>query len=90
MREVREELGLALDPCLGRRILSVRKRRHFYDVWIFPAEADVRDLLLQEGEVVAAQWMCEAEIDALFQSGKMVPALEYYREVFKAAEALDF
>lgn len=84
VREVSEELGIALDPAEGRMIKSTcdQRRHEFYDVWLFRANADIRNLTLQAEEVVDARWMTPQEIAALQQRGELHPKLDYYREVF--------
>ena len=66
LREVKEEIGIDLDPKQGKRIGSFR-----YDDWVCPGFLDVyvfvrqfseNDVRMQEDEVVAAHWMDRKEI----------------------------
>jgi len=83
LREVREELGVALDPESG--ILFASFRRHvpcwenpgFLDVWMFPSDAHIGDITLQPDEVCAAEWISADEISERIRKGEFVPTEEY-------------
>ena len=83
VREVGEELGVALDP--GGGALIYRERREqpqdFYDVWLFQADFDLGSCILQKEEVVAARWALKEQIAELFRQGKLHPLLSYFAEV---------
>lgn len=83
VREVKEELGIDLDPECGRLVRSVRSDtlQDFYDVWMFDVDVDTEDIVKQEGEVAEVKWMSAEEIDKLWQEKKLHLLLYYYKEI---------
>ena len=83
MREVQEELGVALDRKKGRLFKSERQDAHqvFYNVYLFSQEENI-PLRLQAEEVVDARWMDPEEIRQLAKAGELMPMLNYYEDVF--------
>lgn len=84
VREVREELGLALEPKYGCLLYQMRRDQcqDFYDVWLFHADTPVSRLLLQETEVVAAQWVSRSTLLTMFQKRQLHPLLDYIEQIF--------
>ena len=83
VREVREELGVRLDPQGGRLVFSQvrdwvdgRRFGDILDVWMFDYEGDA-DLSAAEGEVCSTRWMNIREIADLLEDGKLVDTLRY-------------
>jgi len=84
LREVREELGVTLDPKKGRLIAT---RRYDYELWSCPAFLDIyyfehdcpiEDVVLQQGETCDAKWATVEEIHALRDSGNMYEGIWLY------------
>ena len=83
MREVREELGVVLEPTSGR--LFKRYRRdfgdgsgRFDDVWLFSHETDIEKVVLQPDETCDAMWASEAQIRQLIDEEAFVPFEEWF------------
>ena len=79
IRETKEELGIDLNPSMGKLIFSeVRKEldgivfNDIKDVWLFnyDGEADLKNATTHEVE--SAKWMTIDEIYELYDSGEMV------------------
>ncbi len=79
IRETKEELGIDLNPSMGKMIFSeVRKEldgivfNDIKDVWLFnyDGEADLKNATTHEVE--SAKWMTIDEIYELYDSGEMV------------------
>ncbi|GEM_PF-96186 len=85
VREVREELGIELNPKEGKLIRSTRSEemRDFYDVWLFDIDETFENITLQKSEVAEARFMTTDEIDNLWNEGKLHVLLHYYKEVFE-------
>lgn len=64
LREVREELGIDLEPqnaAFYRRLIFEGKG-FFVDVWLFNQEVDLDDVVMQAEEVDAVKWAATGEI----------------------------
>jgi len=86
MREVREELGIDLDPKQGELLFSqVRdwvdsvRFGDIVDVWQFPYEGGAH-LDIAEGEVRDIRWADRREIARMLEQGEMVGTLGYILE----------
>lgn len=79
VREVAEELGLAVDILTAQKIYRTRRDKYqdFYEVWLFHSDVSVSSLKLQQNEVIAAQWMDNQEIQHLQKAGKLHPLLDF-------------
>ena len=78
VREVREELGLVLDPQKGRCIRQQRREAEhdLYDVWLFRRDVPLERLTLQPSEVVGARWVSFPELLGLWRAGRLHPYLD--------------
>lgn len=72
-REVREELGLALDLSGLRPAVTVNFDGGFDDFFVLAREVDADSLVLQEEEVSAVRWVTQAEALAMVDSGEFIP-----------------
>lgn len=90
IREVKEEVGITLDPERGYLFKSFRREKFtwanpgFLDVWVFENNTKIDDVVLQEEETIDAKWATAEEILELMEADKFVPLGEnlYYRELF--------
>ena len=59
VREVREELGIELNPKEGKLIRSTRSEEmgDFYDVWLFDIDEIFENITLQKNEVAETRFM---------------------------------
>lgn len=79
IREVKEELGIALDPICAKLIYQTRRDsvQDFYDVWLFCADVDISEIRLQQSEVINVKWVNRDILLNMFQSGKLHPLIDY-------------
>ncbi len=77
LREVKEELGVTLDPAGARLISSTRADRErwsnpgFLDVWLFSHDCELSDVTLQEGETCGAKWVSTEELAEMEKRGEL-------------------
>lgn len=84
IREVREELGIMLNPFKAEMIYHTRREevQDFYDVWLFHADIDISEIKMQETEVVGVQWVNRDVLFDMLHSGKLHPLIDYIKEIF--------
>ena len=84
MREVREELGIMLNPFKAEIIYHTRREevQDFYDVWLFHADIDISKIKMQKTEVVGVQWVNRDDLFDMLHSGKLHPLIDYIKEIF--------
>ena len=74
LREVKEELGITLDPNKGKLFNSNLRIypncSDIYDVWIFENNTSISDVILQKEEVCDAKWATIDEIKLLAESNQ--------------------
>ena len=89
-RELREEIGLALEPDALRFLFTEPFSYVLDDYFLARAEADPSALELEEEEVTDARWFSEAEVEAMIEDGRFVDyPLEGIRRVFRLAREAD-
>lgn len=78
VREVKEELGIILNPAKGRRITQTcrEKTQDLYDVWAFHENIDISDIILQETEVIDVKWVIKRGLIRMAQNGELHPLLD--------------
>lgn len=83
LREVQEELGITLDPADAKLIRQIRRDavQDFYDVWLFRADINIRDVILQKDEVINVTWADRSTLLALYRAGKLHPLLDYIEQL---------
>jgi len=75
LRETQEELGVILDPFAGERFYTTRLEHDndpggwFLDAWLFRAEVDLKEVVLQEGETCDAMWASRETILEMCAAG---------------------
>lgn len=79
-RELLEELGIDYDFSDVRPHYTINFERGFDDVYFLELDIDVKDLVLQEDEVIQAKWATVEEIKTLISEGKFIPYLPGYVE----------
>ncbi|MEH2935472.1 NUDIX domain-containing protein [Acutalibacter sp. JLR.KK004] len=80
LREVKEEVGLDLPPEGGKLIHSEVRGEGFQDildVWLFDYNGPLALEKATTKEVAQCRWMDKSEIQALYDSGELVPTLGY-------------
>jgi 8-oxo-dGTP pyrophosphatase MutT (NUDIX family) len=72
LREVKEELGLTLDPTKGRFFKRVTYADFFVDVWVFEHDCPLDDIVFQEGETNDARWATADDIREMMHRGEFL------------------
>ena len=72
LKEVREELGIQLDPTLGEKYLRYINGQTIYDVWLFRQSVDLADVVLQEGETCDAAYKTQEQILQMIDEGSFI------------------
>jgi 8-oxo-dGTP pyrophosphatase MutT (NUDIX family) len=97
VREAREELGVALNPEQAVLFRSDRRDRFDYpscpdfrDVWLFPLEWPLENIVLQENETCGAKWETTGGIYAMMDRGAFIgnSIYGYLDELFEKAANL--
>ncbi len=74
LREVKEELGIDVDPKTGTFLGSTLRYYpdcpDILDVWLFESNVSLEEVKIQEEEVNDAMWVSKEEILELYQKGK--------------------
>ena len=89
LREVKEELGLALDPEKGRLVKRYKAWGcAFIDVWLFRQDVDINQVVLQPGETDDVMWAAGDYIKRLIASDKFLNAgrVPYLEEIFEICD----
>ena len=84
IREVKEELGITLDPTRAKLIYQTRRdsTQDFYDVWLFHEDIDLAAIRLQQSEVVNVKWVDWGALLYMFRTGKLHPFIDYIEQFF--------
>lgn len=93
VREVKEEVGIELNPAKGKLVFSkIRneydgmKFRDILDVWLFEYDGDIDLTNATTDEVNDAKWITMEDIHKLYDSGKLVKTLDYFFCALEAPE----
>lgn len=77
VREVKEELGIDIDPAQGRLICSGLRQYEncpdILDVWLFPCDAPIESVVLQQEETSDAKYASPEEIAQMDRDGEWIP-----------------
>ncbi len=87
IREIKEELGIDINPKTGKLIGT--KFRHYdgcpdiLDVWIFEYDGTIEDITVQEEEVANVMWASVEQIKKLYNEKKF-EANAFFEEALKS------
>lgn len=81
LREVKEEIGIDLDPDKMKVAERVRGKRYLIDLWVAEADFDLADCVMQPGEVDDLKWVSGAEILALVNQASYRD--DFYKEAVR-------
>ena len=82
IREAKEEVGVDLDPAMGK-LVSSTVREHFQDirdVWCFTYDGPIDLRSATTDEVADTRWMTVEEVRKLYDAGELVHTLGYFFE----------
>ena len=82
IREVKEELGLEINPSRGTCLLTLQRENDFLDVWLFEQDFDISKVKLQVSETIDARWASEAEIRTMMEDGEYI-SCSYLEDLFE-------
>ena len=88
LREVREELGLELDPASGENYFRYRRNypygaKALCDVWVFKQDFDEEHFRLQEEEVSDVQMVSPARLRKMMLNGEFRKRYPYLPRLIK-------
>lgn len=96
IREVKEEVGLDLEPDMGTLLFSkIRGTDTRYeckvfndimDVWLFSYDGELQLEAATTDEVADCRWMTVSEIKKLYEEKKLVQTLDYFFSAFTEKE----
>jgi len=72
VREVKEEVGLDVNPENGKLISSIISEDSFFDVWLFQQDFNIDDVVLQENETVDAKYADIDDIKRMIENGEFI------------------
>lgn len=85
VREVREEIGVNLDPKKGALLKTAQLDKFFKDLWAFRIDVDISDLTFDTREVAEAKWASIEELISLRQNGAMIDSNQVSIEDYQRA-----
>ena len=89
IREAKEEIGLLLDPSLGRLIKNYIGMDTIYDAWLFIEDVDLNHVRFQPGEITDAMFVNKALLQSMFDKNQIVPTLEFILELIETDRELN-
>ena len=72
LREVKEELGITLNPTSGRMFKQHNKEGLIFDEWLFCQESDISDVVLQPDETCDVMWASREHINKLIDENRFI------------------
>ena len=82
VRECEEELGITVDLDNVELIMMYRKKVGFVDVYLFKADIDIKDIVMQETEVDEVKWATREEMEKMVEDGIFADNIANYRKLF--------
>lgn len=84
-REVKEELGLAINLSNERPRFTINFPNGFDDYYMITQDVNIEELQLQEDEVQAVKWVDQQELLEMVENGEMV-AYYFLNQIFELKE----
>lgn len=78
LREVKEEVGLDLEPETGKLLFTKIRESDIVDVWLFEYDGDLHLDDATTDEVADCRWMTVSEIRKLYEDNRLVQTLDYF------------
>ena len=83
-RELFEELGIHSTEETLKKILHLKRRNSFLDVWMITCDIQKENLTLQKSEVAEAKWVNQEQLENMIKSGLFHNyGKEYFEKVFE-------
>lgn len=88
-RELYEELGIQSDKTVLKKLLRLKRRNSWLDIWCIECDTPTESLTLQSSEVAEAKWVTAEELNQMIDTGKFHNyGKEYFRNVFEKIDSL--
>lgn len=88
-RELFEELGIKSDENSLKKLLRLKRRNSWLDVWYIECDTPAEKLTLQASEVAEAKWVTVAELNRMIEDGEFHNyGKEYFTNVFEKIDSL--
>jgi len=81
VREVKEELGLGIEPENGKCVISYIRYDSICDIWLFRQDHDINDVILQENETIGAKCASAGEIREMIRNKEFLD-FDYIEDLF--------
>ena len=80
IQEVKEELGLIINPNDFTLFKTIKTEDDFVDLYYVKHDFDLDDITIQEEEVEEVKWASRKDIDTLIENGEFLPPhIEFYK-----------
>ena len=87
VREMTEELGINLNKEEALYLKTVKTNNNIKDIYLVKKDIEINDLKFDDGEVVDAKWVDINEYMNMFNSGEIVPNVDFiYDDYEKSME----
>lgn len=88
-RELFEELGIKADKTTLKKLLRIKRRNSFLDVWFIEKNISVSELSLQKSEVADAKWVSRNTLFNMIKKGAFHNyGNEYFSKIFEKIDEL--
>ena len=77
-REAKEELGIGVDLDKVELMMMIRGRYTYTDIYLYRANIDLKDIVMQEEEIQEVKWATYREIKKLEEEGKLADNIARY------------
>ena len=79
--EVKEELGLDINPKNLTLFKTIKTEDDFVDLYYLKQDIDLKGITLQKEEVEEASWMTQKEIESLIKNKQfLAPHIDFYKD----------
>lgn len=79
--EVKEELGLDINPKNLTLFKTIKTEDDFVDLYYLKQDIDLKGITLQKEEVEEASWMTQKEIESLIKNKQFLPPhISFYKD----------
>ena len=86
IRELKEDVGIEIDPEDGILIKSLRRAEvppDFKDVWVFRKDIKDEEITLPDGEAVDFKWVTIDEFMNMYKNNLIVPTVDFFKDDYE-------
>lgn len=77
VREVKEEIGVSLSTDELTLLYVYKQKNYFMDIYIVNKDIDIRSIVLEANETLAAKWVSTQELQAMIEDHKVVRSVAH-------------